>query len=246
VALLALGTVQCSDGPIVAPENATLIVALAPSTIGADGDTSRVSVYLSEPDGVYVDDETRVVLSVSGAWMCALPSAGELRSARSTDPAPCSAQAAVQWSPIVELRTHGGVASALLRSGPTSGALSVTAKSGTVSQSTNVTVSALVAPSTGKGTIQLAQESLAAGKSMTVDAFLTTQDGAPVPDNTRVVFTSSDTAALALSRTVALTSAGLARTTATARDSDKLPQTVTVAMASGPLNAKATVEVVKP
>jgi hypothetical protein len=151
-----------------------------------------VTALVSEQDGVAVKDGTRVVFISSGAELCQ-PASDEKDE--------CA------WASIVTVGTKKGVATTRLRAGG-AGTITLDARSGSVNAAQKtLTASALTAPANAKVVLESEPDTIKAGGSTAIRAYLTTAEGAPVPNATRVVFSATGGT---LNRAIVLTQEGFA------------------------------------
>lgn len=195
--LVALTGLHCADSPLVAPIGSSLKLSSPATVIAAEGGTTTVSALLTEEDGVPAENGTQILFLATGGDLCVQPTSGA---------------SGCLWSTIVTAKTQDGIAYVLARagSGPT---MKVDANSGKATQSTTLTVSSVVAPAGAKSLVESDPDTVSAGAAARVTAFVTTADGSPVPNATRVVFRASSGI---LSRGIVLTQDGFASTTLTA------------------------------
>lgn len=219
--LLSIGlAASCSEGVLVAPNGSRMDLTAAATTIAGNGGTTMVSALLTEEDGVFAEDGTTVAFMTSGGEVCT-PAADA--------PAECA------WSTITIAKTRDGVAQALVRAG-VGNTMTVEARSGSIKATRDLTISSLVAPAGGSMLVEAEPDTVAAGGSSQILAFVSTADGAPVPEFTRVVFTTSSGK---LSRNIALTEDGFAGTTLTAGAAGA----AVVSIVSGAVRDSATITV---
>ncbi len=214
VAVLVGISAQC-DSPLVAPDGSAITLSVASTVIPADGGQTTVSALVTEGDGVHVPDGTRVVFLASGGDLCALPSS--------------SGEECV-WSSIVAAETKDGIAGASVRAGG-AGTLTLDARSGGINATPKtITVSSLAAPAGAKVVLDSEPDTVQIGGAATVRAFVSTAEGNPVPNSTRVVFASTKGK---LSRTIALTQDGFADVIFTAAEAGEAVVTLSSGTARG-------------
>ena len=220
VAFLLAISAQCDDLP-VAPEGSAITLSVASTIIPADGGQTTVSALVTESDGVLVPNGTRLVFLVSGGDLCAVTaSSGE----------------ECVWSSILTVETKAGIAGARVRAGG-AGTLTVDARSGGINATPKtITVSSLAAPLNAKVLLDSEPDTVQVGKAATVRAFVSTAEGNPVPNSTRVVFSSTSGK---LSRSIALTQDGFADVTFTATDAGE----AVVSLSSGPARGEVRITV---
>jgi hypothetical protein len=210
----------CNE-PMIAPDGSSIDLSIGASTIAAGGEPTTVSVLVAEQDGVLVRDGTRVTFVLSGGEVC-------------TDSAAPS-HTGCTWSNIATAETKVGVATAYVR-GREAGTITLQVRSGSITTSKNITVSGLVAPANAKVVIQATPDSLAVGASSAIRAFVSTAEGAPVANGTRVVFTATNGT---IDRPIVLTQDGFAD----ARFLASTAGTAEVKLVSGPASGLTSITV---
>lgn len=175
-AIAALIAAACGDSTLVAPDGSTISMGASASVIAADGGIATVSSLVVEADGQPAEDRTSVVFIATGGELCVVASGAP--------------ESECAWSTIITAKTVDGVASALVRGGAGS-TLTVDARSGRITASKMFTLSSLVAPAGSKVLMNSNPDSVSVGSSSRILAFLTTAEGAAVPNGTRVVFRAS-------------------------------------------------------
>jgi hypothetical protein len=180
--------------------------------LAADGDTAVVNVYVREFEGDPVEDGTTLLLTAAGGTLCATPASYPWPVRQNVTPLSCAESADAVWPAILKLKTYGGVASALVRTAAVPGTLTIAARSGSLTGTKDVAISAIVAPAQSRIVGGSSPDTVVTGQMATVTAFLTTPAGEPVQARTRVLFSAVDTGAVEVTRQLALTQDGYART----------------------------------
>jgi len=195
--LVAASSVQCTD--TVAPTGASITLAVNPTLIAVDGDSTLISAFVAEQSGDGVVNDTRVTFVTTLGGFCS--TAGDSAP-------PCTATNSQQLPSVFSTTTRNGIAQAHLRSGTTPGTATITVKSGQISSSITVTISGLVAPENGRIALTAAPMEISPGGTANLTALVVGGDGNVVLDGTRVRFTTS---AGKVAPEVALTHSGYAR-----------------------------------
>lgn len=219
LSLYFLTSVSCSDNFPVAPDGSRIELTVAPPLVAIDGDSAVITAFVTEADGRPVDRGTRITLTATGGLLC--PSATT-----------CDA------SSLAIVETRDGIATAILTSGRSTVPIVITARSGGISAVANVSISALVAPAGSVAIVEASPDTITVGGTADVHAFITTADGNPVPDATRVVFSTPDTSHR---HTIGLTNQGFVST----RVLGKSVGTVVITVQSGSARGADTL-VVRP
>lgn len=226
VMLLAPGILElgCTDGGLVAPIGSVITVSVSPTTIAVGGDTATVSLLVREQDGTKVPDNTQVEIVATNGGLCAIPV-----------PSPIAPACAV-WPGIVTVATKDGVASALIRSSESPGAIALDIHSGSATAIGSLVSSARVASDGGKIILQPSRDTIAVGDTDRIILFVSTADGIQATNGTRVVLTTPDNS---LSRLITVTRDGFAETLLTGV---KAGAAIVTAM-SGTVKAQRTIVV---
>jgi hypothetical protein len=191
----------CGTDVLLAPQGATISVAVNPNQVAAGGDTALITALVLESDGAPVEDETSVIFTVNRGGLCA----------NGADP--CADGSALS---AFTATTKDGIASVRFVSGSVATTSLVTVRSGSATAATDtIAITNRAAPAGTKSVLVAKPDTVSVGRSADITAYLYGTDGAPVPDGTRLVFLSRDS--LTVGRSLALTSAGFAETTVIGR-----------------------------
>lgn len=219
LAILLIASASC-DTSLVAPSGSSIVLAIGSTILPADGGQTTATALVTEQDGIAVKDGTRVVFIASGGDLCESPP---------DEAVDCN------WASIITVGTKKGIASARLRAGG-AGAITLDARSGGVNAAQKtITASALTAPANSKVVLDSEPDTIKVGGKTAIRSYLTTAEGAPVPNATRVVFSATGGT---LSRNIVLTQEGFADAVFTGSTAG----TAEVSLVSG--TAKSSVSIV--
>lgn len=216
--VLALALVRCAD-TLVAPVGGKITIAANPTQIFVDGDTSVVTVFLTESDGLTVPNNTQVILSASNGGFCATTvrcTSGNTQS-------------------VFAANTTNGIATVKYASGIVPGEVSITGTSGSVAGIVKLTTSGLAAPANTSAVVALNPDTARVAQSAVFSAYLQS-NSQPVPDGIRVALTIQNGS---LSRSIVRTSGGFFEVSAVPKDTGKM----IITMASGSFRSSASFSV---
>jgi hypothetical protein len=149
-----------------------------------NGDSASVSLVAAESTGDPVVDGTWVTVTASFGNLCVPMSddayAGE-RCTETTTP-PVSA---------ISVKTTNGIARVRFRSGPSSGQVTLTARSGTATATATLTVSNQVAPAGAKFLFAITPDSVGPSGGTAQVLLFVASGSTPVPDGTVVVLSAT-------------------------------------------------------
>ena len=183
---LVIGLLSCDSSLATAPSGSQITSGVSRSPILPNGDTTAISVFVSDPQGRPVSDNTAVTLLVSNATICDQRRTSVFHASDRCDP-----QNSADWSTALTVGTRRGIVAAAVKSGAALSNIKVAVRSGAVTHDIDIPVTTLILPSDGKLLLASEQDTVSPGTEITLHIYAATGQNQLVPDGTRILASAS-------------------------------------------------------